>query len=139
VYSKYVNTCHMKCIFFFIQNKCWKMCLISISSGSHILALLWKHWWLNCSTFALQSSELWIKFTVFKVLPMSSDLSYSDLLSPFLKARHIWTITMVTTKSKLQMEYNKEVTSASSGLVNVSFGSCVKCSRVWAIAGKNLI
>ena len=28
------------------------------SSGSHILALLSKHWWLNCSTFALQSSEL---------------------------------------------------------------------------------
>jgi hypothetical protein len=30
----------------------------SLSSGSHILALLSKHWWLNCSTFALQSSEL---------------------------------------------------------------------------------
>jgi hypothetical protein len=55
---------------------------------------------------------------------MSSDLSCSDLLSPFLKARHISTITMVTTKSKLQMEYNNEVTSASSGLVNV-----VKCSK----------
>jgi hypothetical protein len=44
-----------------------------------------------------------------RALPMSSDLSCSDLLSPFLKARHIWTITMVTTKSKLQMEFNKEV------------------------------
>ena len=108
-----------------------------MSSGSQILAPLSKHWWLNCSTFALQSSELWIKFTLFKALPMSSDLSCSDLLSPFLKARHIWTITMVTTKSKLQMEFNKEVTSASSGLVyNVCFGSFVKCSRVWAIAGK---
>jgi hypothetical protein len=50
---------------------------------------------------------------------MSSDLSCSD----FLKARHIWEITtMVTTKSKLQMEYSKKVTSA-----------------VWAIAGENLI
>jgi hypothetical protein len=67
---------------------------------------------------------------------MSSDLSCSDLLSPFLKARHIWTITMVTTKSKLQMEFNKEVTSASSGLVYVCFGSFVKCSRVCA---KNII
>jgi hypothetical protein len=47
---------------------------------------------------------------------MSSDLSCSD----FLKARHIWTITtMVTTKSKLQMEYNKEVTSAALGLVYI--------------------
>jgi hypothetical protein len=27
--------------------------LTSMSSGSHILALLSKHWWLNCSTFAL--------------------------------------------------------------------------------------
>jgi hypothetical protein len=26
-----------------------------MSSGSHILAFLSKHWWLNCSTFALQS------------------------------------------------------------------------------------
>jgi hypothetical protein len=55
---------------------------------------------------------------------MSSDLSCSD----FLKARHIWTITMVTTKSKLQMEYNKEVTSlwsAALGLVYVCFGSFV--------------
>jgi hypothetical protein len=43
-----------------------------LSSGSHILALLSKHWWLNCSTFALQSSELWIKFTLYKSLPMSS-------------------------------------------------------------------
>jgi hypothetical protein len=42
---------------------------------------------------------------------------------------------MVTTKSKLQMEFNKEVTSASSGLVYVCFGSFVKCSRVSAIAG----
>jgi hypothetical protein len=69
---------------------------------------------------------------------MSSDLSCSD----FLKARHIWTITtMITTKSKLQMEYNKEVTSAALGLVYiyVYFGSFVKCSRVWAIAEKNLI
>jgi hypothetical protein len=41
---------------------------------------------------------------------------------------------MVTTKSKLQMEFNKEVTSASSGLVYVCFGSFVKCSRVLAIA-----
>jgi hypothetical protein len=32
--------------------------LTSMSSGSHILALLSKHWWLNCSTFGLQSSEL---------------------------------------------------------------------------------
>jgi hypothetical protein len=37
------------------------------------------------------------------------------------------------------MEFNKEVTSASSGLVYVCFGSFVKCSRVLAIAGKNLI
>jgi hypothetical protein len=43
---------------------------------------------------------------------------------------------MVTTKSKLQMEFNKEVTSASSGLVYVCFGSFVKCSRVLTIAGK---
>ena len=35
---------------------------------------------------------------------------------------------MVTTKSKLQMEFNKEVTSASSGLVYVYFGSFVKWS-----------
>jgi hypothetical protein len=42
---------------------------------------------------------------------------------------------MVTTNSKLQMEFNKEVTSASSGLVYVCFGSFVKCSRVSAIAG----
>jgi hypothetical protein len=34
------------------------------------------------------------------------------------------------------MEFNKEITSASSGLVYVCFGSFVKCSRVWAIAGK---
>jgi hypothetical protein len=93
-------------------------------------------WWFNCSTFALQSSELWIKFTLFRALPMSSDLSCSDLLSPFLKARHIWTITMVTTKSKLQMEYNREVTSAAPGLVYVCFGSFVKYSRVWVIAGE---
>jgi hypothetical protein len=55
---------------------------------------------------------------------MSSDLSCSD----FLKARHIWTIKMVTTKSKLQMEYNKEVTSlwaAALGQVYVCFGSFV--------------
>ena len=45
----------------------------------------------------------------------------------------------LSTKSKLQMEFNKEVTSASSGLVYVCFDSFVKCSRVWAIAGKNLI
>jgi hypothetical protein len=38
---------------------------------------------------------------------------------------------MVTTKSKLQMEFNKEVTSASSDLVYVCFGSFVKCSRVF--------
>jgi hypothetical protein len=31
---------------------------------------------------------------------------------------------------KLQMEFNKEVPSASSGLVYVCFGSFVKCSRV---------
>jgi hypothetical protein len=42
---------------------------------------------------------------------------------------------MVTTKSKLQMEFSKEVTSASSGLVYVCFGSFVKCPRVSAIAG----
>jgi hypothetical protein len=49
-----------------------------MSSGSQILAFLSKHWWLNCSTFALQSSKLWIKFTLFKAMPMSSDLSCSD-------------------------------------------------------------
>ena len=95
----------------------------SMSSNSYILlTLLSTHWWLNCSTFALQSSEKWPKVTLFKALPMSSDFSCSD----FLKARHIWTITMVTTKSKLQMEYNKEVTSlwsAALGLVYVWFGS----------------
>jgi hypothetical protein len=32
--------------------------LTSMSSG---LALVSKYWWLNCSTFALHSSELWIK------------------------------------------------------------------------------
>jgi hypothetical protein len=37
-------------------------------------------------------------------------------------------IMMVMTKSKLQMEFNKEVTSASSGLVYVCFGSFVKCA-----------
>jgi hypothetical protein len=37
-------------------------------------------------------------------------------------------LTMVTTKSKLQMEFNKEVTSASSGLVYVCFGTFVKWS-----------
>jgi regulator of PEP synthase PpsR (kinase-PPPase family) len=36
---------------------------------------------------------------------------------------------MVTTKSKLKMEFNKEVTSASSGLVYVCFDSFVKWSR----------
>jgi len=40
---------------------------------------------------------------------------------------------MATTKSKLQMECNKEVTSATPGLEYVCFGSFVKCSRVWAI------
>ena len=30
----------------------------SMSSGSHILTLLSKQWWLNCSTFDLQSNEL---------------------------------------------------------------------------------
>jgi hypothetical protein len=64
-----------------------------------------------------------------KALPMSSDLSCSDLLRPFLKARHICTITMVTTKSKLQMEYNREVTSTAPGLVYVCFGSFVKCLK----------
>jgi hypothetical protein len=59
--------------------------LASMSSGSHILALLSKHWWLNCSTFALQSSELWIKFMLFKALPMSSDLSCSDLVEDLCK------------------------------------------------------
>jgi hypothetical protein len=33
---------------------------------------------------------------------------------------------MATTKSKLQMEYNKEVTSTAPGLVYVFFGSFVK-------------
>jgi hypothetical protein len=33
--------------------------LTSMSSGSHILTLLSKQWWLNCSTFDLQSNELW--------------------------------------------------------------------------------
>jgi hypothetical protein len=47
------------------------------------------------------------KVTLFKALHMSSYLSCSDLLKPFLKARHILTITMATTKSKFQMEYNK--------------------------------
>jgi hypothetical protein len=32
--------------------------LTFMSSGSQILAFLSKHWWLNCSTFALQSSKL---------------------------------------------------------------------------------
>ena len=41
---------------------------------------------------------------------------------------------MATTKSKLQMEYNKEVTLAAPGLVYVCFDSFVKCSSVWAIA-----
>jgi hypothetical protein len=36
------------------------------------------------------------------------------------------------------MEFNKEVTSASAGLVYVGFGSFVKCSRVWAIAGETI-
>jgi hypothetical protein len=40
---------------------------------------------------------------------------------------------MVTTKSKLQMEFNKEVTSASSGLVYVCFGSFVK----WSSRGRS--
>jgi hypothetical protein len=34
---------------------------------------------------------------------------------------------MVTTKSKLQMEFNKEDTPASSGLVYVCFGSNHQC------------
>ena len=113
--------------------------LTSMSSGSQILILLSNHWRLNCSTFALQSSsELWTKVSLFKTLPISSDLS-CDLLRPFLKARYIWTITMDTTKWKLQIYYNnfKEITSAVSGLVYVCFCSFVKCSRVWAIAGKN--
>ena len=56
-----------------------------MSSGSHILALLSKHWWLNCSTFGLQSSEILIKFTLFKALPMSGDLSCSDLVEDLCK------------------------------------------------------
>jgi hypothetical protein len=36
---------------------------------------------------------------------------------------------MATTKSKLQMEYNKEVTSTVPGLVYVLFGSFVKVSK----------
>jgi hypothetical protein len=43
---------------------------------------------------------------------------------------------MATSKSKLQMEYNKEVTSAAPGLVYVCFGNFVKSSMVWAIAEK---
>jgi hypothetical protein len=54
---------------------------------------------------------------LFKALPMSSDLSCSNLLMPFLKAKHICTITMAITKSKLQMEYNKDVKLAAPGLV----------------------
>ena len=72
----------------------------------------------------MQSSELWPKATLFKALPMSSDLFCSD----FLKARHIWTITMTTTKWRLPMKYNKEVTSlwsAALSLVYVCFGSFV--------------
>jgi hypothetical protein len=60
---------------------------------------------------------------------MSSYLSCSDLLKLFLKARHILTITMATTKSKFQMEYNKEIKSAAPGLVYVCFGSFVKWSE----------
>jgi hypothetical protein len=41
---------------------------------------------------------------------------------------------MATTKSKLQMEYNKTVTSADPGQVYVCFSSFVKFSRVWVIA-----
>ena len=39
------------------------------------------------STFALQSTELWIKFTLTKALPMSSDLSCSDLVEDLCKLK----------------------------------------------------
>jgi hypothetical protein len=61
----------------------------------------------------MSSSELCIKLTFSKALPTSSDLSYSDLLRPFIKAKHICTIPIVTTNSKLQIEYSKEVASAA--------------------------
>ena len=41
--------------------------LTSVSSGSHILALLSKHWWLNCSTFALLSSEFYLNLRFLKL------------------------------------------------------------------------
>ena len=59
-----------------------------------------------------------------------SDRSCGDMLKPFLKARHIRTISMATSKSKLQIEYNKEVTSAAPGLRYVCFGSFVESSMV---------
>jgi hypothetical protein len=49
-----------------------------------------------------------------------------------------WGTPAILVKSKLQIEYNKEVTLAAPGLVYVCFGSFVKWSRVWAIAGKYL-
>jgi hypothetical protein len=42
---------------------------------------------------------------------------------------------MVTTKSKLQMEFNKEVTSASSGLVYVCFWQFCKVVKQGRIQG----
>jgi hypothetical protein len=78
-----------------------------MSSGSQIFTLISKHWRLNCSTFALQSSsELWTKATLFKVLPITSDLSCSDLLRPFLKARHIWTITTTSLRQNQSCKWN---------------------------------
>jgi hypothetical protein len=48
------------------------MFFTSMSSNSYILLILPStHWWLNCSTFALQSSEIWPKVALFKALPMS--------------------------------------------------------------------
>ena len=51
------------------------LCFLTFTSnGSQILTLLSKHWRLNCSTVALQSSsEIWTKVTLFKTLPTSSD------------------------------------------------------------------
>jgi hypothetical protein len=52
--------------------------------------------------------------------------AYFKLSEPSLKSQAHLKKTMVTTKSKLQMEFNKEVTSASSGLVYVCFDSFFK-------------
>jgi hypothetical protein len=79
----------------------------------------------------LVSSELKLRFLWLRLCQVISLIVICWGLS--------WTITLGTKKSKLQMEYNKEDTSAAPGLVYVCFGSFVKYSRIWAIAGKNLI